>query len=1368
MIYPHIAILPTALYNGRCAFQDLLVHHGVYVIPYSDHSPYEELFTFISQLKPSEIHPIIKETTIHEKEKILSSHEFIKSFSIIPKSLYELCRRRKMEGVSCQNKEQTTYCPTENLTALPSQTSHEITHTKLISRPRITRNKKLSKACEKKGVHFDSSFTSDGGGETSEIDMKQTTDLEREEVIIRISEGTHTRVKIPYNVKNNLLDVQVKLFDISTFWKDVSGILSKLNARNRRAFLRDLSCMHHGESPSHNRDISASYENLTYSSNNSNNSPENMDTSEGPGNHTLTHDSENSFQDMSLSYAMYIKDVTIKSEKLSDSDCISISSVTTITAPQTVLSCKEEREANRDAANIEHFEEMDMLSVKNENTYSDVDTEDLQRRINKEIWKNAIVIFPGDSADDNRLCERYESDNAVENSFDECTPFISETLKSTTDQPSRQKKRNRAGTKPVGSNSDIMQKSDTQTESCSEVSLAPTLLTCSAVQSFANKNQVASGPGTHNNNKKKNSSIIIAEERRSEMKDSNMTLDVENGDTSNTATCSRNIAYKKKARITSKICNSHSFEASHKPVASLGLSEDERGKVVPCNGVEGPINSKSTELLFHICTSAEEEAGCLFKDDHANSASDQSDFDLFSSDNEKAREFCVKLIENNSSTSQAQLFPDNNDTLHTDRKQHDTGVQCELLSDCLSSLCHKEVFPAPTEICVNKDSTNIASTNSVRIMNLLQNVEVLITESDATYSLQSNESEEVNVGKVHAYSKPTLELGKKSDVSNLGSKLYNERSSSRSTDLIIDSADVDKSYSLEHGINCESAGLNNKTAFTNSISHNNDYIDPIAVQSTGQNAAIIITDNSSQNYKKFRNVRNIRHNSTDSNTALISESEASVCPESHIIYNPSRNDVDCNYWTKSNRTPFAMAEVFLAAQKLFFQEDEFPTVAPHLNYSSECRVVAETSDDLLSDFGVVPEMSEISANFPGENGIASKTPEGSACLLDKNGVSAETLEESGHLPSNSNHDIILDTIGKNTVTTEMYGFSETLPLESSFSTLKGTFQYDKKEKYKDIMQIKNSKSMDLMQRKTVSSNEELQSIMVKREDEYSEESCSIEQVTALRKHFDCFIKRAVMKDHMYCKTVQNIQMSSQNVCEVRSPNQTLIKESHVEPCTTRFDICCNREGVPLNENADSRNLLHIAPRFDNFCSTSGVLDSSNHCQNPDRILNQFKGNEFSNPSIFEVDRVKTDLPDDSFTERTVAKEEDKGRKSTEVNETSSDDDPFPSNRVMHVTRTYGRAKCSQDVRKRVIQNSQNLYTSPKNIPSKTDSRDWKSYTIYRVIGRVKVEKSAAQKQFKNQTLVSIPRLGQYKRNRKQSSSEYSSSVFKHRRVSDGT
>lgn len=55
--HPTIAILPTALFEGETNFYQNM--DNVFVIPYSDHSSFNELMTFVSEIKPKEIVPLV-------------------------------------------------------------------------------------------------------------------------------------------------------------------------------------------------------------------------------------------------------------------------------------------------------------------------------------------------------------------------------------------------------------------------------------------------------------------------------------------------------------------------------------------------------------------------------------------------------------------------------------------------------------------------------------------------------------------------------------------------------------------------------------------------------------------------------------------------------------------------------------------------------------------------------------------------------------------------------------------------------------------------------------------------------------------------------------------------------------------------------------------------------------------------------------------------------------------------------------------------------------------------------------------------------------------------------------------------------------
>ena len=54
---PTIAIVPTAIFHGVCSVYDNV--ENVFVVPYSDHSSYVELHSFVRRVQPSHIIPIV-------------------------------------------------------------------------------------------------------------------------------------------------------------------------------------------------------------------------------------------------------------------------------------------------------------------------------------------------------------------------------------------------------------------------------------------------------------------------------------------------------------------------------------------------------------------------------------------------------------------------------------------------------------------------------------------------------------------------------------------------------------------------------------------------------------------------------------------------------------------------------------------------------------------------------------------------------------------------------------------------------------------------------------------------------------------------------------------------------------------------------------------------------------------------------------------------------------------------------------------------------------------------------------------------------------------------------------------------------------
>jgi hypothetical protein len=985
----------------------------MYFIPYSDHSPYEELFTFISHLKPTELYPIVYET------KLVSDSQRMKLSSIIPKSLYDLCCKRK-KITNGQNKELVLPCDKDKPKTPTSQMSSEVRCTSSAGRPEIMQNKKLSKASKKKGVQFDSSDTSDDDtSKTDEADMRQ---LEREEIIIRTSSDNYVRVKIPHNMKNNLLDVQVKLFDISNLWKGLIDISSQLNTK--RKTLRNLTGMYSEGGLSEGRVGADDYELSTYGSDGRTN-PMNT-TSEELGSCPSTHHESvgNTLQEISLPYAMYIKDITVKLQNPDDTDHISVCSVSTVMAPD-----KHELQGNEDSADVQQDCEVrnlrDSFSVKEEDIHEcDIylDGENGLLRT-EDTTKNVIVMFPSDSDTEDTLWGRSESNTAPD---ERKSPFQSNrrgslhrrwnkstrrqrlehphsSQKTITEQLPRLRKRNRANTelnrtnkrkkyysKDNSMSTDIhnlphlwctnytndmdasqahgrkdektlkkgckrnfdkachdrismsvqsaqisnylgepdMQLSDN--ESLSEVSCAPKLLRCSN----DNKNQVYSGSHTPYKKKKK-ANTICGKKNRVKTVSKARDGDVESRRTSHTAACPRDITLNKETRIAS--------EVPHQAVITPGLTE--KGEdIVPCdttcNRMEVVRGAQSSELSFYSCTASEEQSEvastkskrisnlegaensvtggiidviCLPENNQIISPPEQSKSVLpFLSADEQ--EFHGKYAEKNSRMLQTiqhfiqcPLSSDSHNMSQMDPQKHDVGIQCELLTDRgLSGVCHRRVCCAPIEIHVINDSANIPSENPVEITNLSQEVVVLATESVAM--INSRHSAEQKQSSPEGMS----ELHKPWNDPNLG----NEKCST----VTMHDTHVDKSHGLGKVSDPNNSTPKNKATFLrDAILQDNIYNGTdTTVQGTDQSAANAHKSSKNDSNNK-QDVRKTLHSVRDSNRTVTTDNELSQYPES-LKCKPSTNGMDHNYWTNGNRTPFAIAEVFLAAKELSSQK----------------------------------------------------------------------------------------------------------------------------------------------------------------------------------------------------------------------------------------------------------------------------------------------------------------------------------------------------------------------------------------------------------------------------------------------------------------
>lgn len=90
--YPTIAVYPTSIFTG----QDRKRPNNIHVVPYSDHSSYNELLGFVSKLRPKSVHPIVqpKGTTGYKLQSDMSCFKpFLSGKSkvefVIPKSVVD-------------------------------------------------------------------------------------------------------------------------------------------------------------------------------------------------------------------------------------------------------------------------------------------------------------------------------------------------------------------------------------------------------------------------------------------------------------------------------------------------------------------------------------------------------------------------------------------------------------------------------------------------------------------------------------------------------------------------------------------------------------------------------------------------------------------------------------------------------------------------------------------------------------------------------------------------------------------------------------------------------------------------------------------------------------------------------------------------------------------------------------------------------------------------------------------------------------------------------------------------------------------------------------------------------------------------------
>jgi hypothetical protein len=939
--------------------------------------------------------------------------------------------------------------------------SSEVRCTTSGSRPRIIQNKKLSKASEKKGVQFDSSYTS-SDDDTSKTDEASITESEREEVIIRTSSGNYTRVKIPHNVKNNLLHVQVKLFDISYIWKCLIDFSSQLNT-NRKTFLRNMSGTNSEGGLSEARVSADDYEQFTYGSGGRTNSYKGPNTTSeelGSCPSTSRRSVGNAFQEMSP-YEMYIKEI-VKLENPDDTAHISVSNASIVMAPEIQLLGKYGLQENEDIADVKQECDVgslrDTFSVKEDTHEHDIysDGENgLLRCSTENGTKNAIVRFPSDSDTENGLWGRSESNTAPDERkgrfqsdlrgslyrrkwnkstqrqrLEKRMPHPHSTQEAITKLTPRLRKRNRAHTELINS---LRIDSDSSADSSvSELNRTNKRMKCyskensmstdshnlphlgctnyiddmGASQAHGRKDEKTLRKGCNRNLDKAchdrlSTSVQSAQTNMrvsevgcaqlSSCSDDNKSQvysgdgDVESRRTSRRVACSRGVTLNRETRIMSEACAFLSTEALLQAVVAPGLTKKKGEKIVPCdttcNRMEIVRGTQSRELSFYTCTSSEEQSEvastksekisnlkgakdsitggsrdviCLPENNQVISHPEHSKSDLpFLSADEKTQELHGKYTEKNSRKPQtiqhfnhSSISSDSHDMSQMDPQKHDVGIQCELLSDRgLSGFCHSHVCCAPIKIHAINDSANISPENPVGITNLSQEVEVFTTESGAmNSSRQSNESEGTDIAK-KKQSSPELmsQLYRPSNDPSLGSP---------SSTVTMHDTHVDKSYSLgKESDSNNSASKNNTIILASSVALVHERTIPTdiqdniycgtdtAVQGTDQSAANVIAHESSKNdSRNNQDVRKTLHSVRDSNRTVTTDNEVSWYSES-LKCKPSTDGMDRNYWTNGNRTPFAMAEVFLAAKQISSQKGKTHKIGPHhdLNISESSR-----------------------------------------------------------------------------------------------------------------------------------------------------------------------------------------------------------------------------------------------------------------------------------------------------------------------------------------------------------------------------------------------------------------------------------------------
>jgi hypothetical protein len=727
---------------------------------------------------------------------------------------------------------------------------------------------------------------------------------------------------------------------------------------------------------------------------------------------------------------------------------------------------------------------------------------------------------------------------------------------------------------------------------------------------------------------------------------------------SRTVPCSRGVTLNKETRITS--------EALHQAVVTPGLTK-KVDDILPCDttfkGMEVVRGTQGSDLSFYTCTSSEEQSEvastkserisnlegardnvtgggtdviCLSENNRVISPPEHSKSDLpFLSADEKTRELHGKYTEKNSRTSRttqhlihSPLPSDNHDLSQMGPQKHDVEIQCELLCDRgLSGFYHSHVCCVPIEIRVINDSANITPENPIGITNLSREVEVFATESGAMNSSRHSD-----------------ESAKKKQTSpELLSGLYKPPNdpnveSPKSSTFTMQDTHIDKPY----GLGKNESDSNNSAPKNNTIIQDNIYCGTdTAVQGMDQSAANVTAHKSCKNdSRNNQDVRKTLHNVRDSNRTVTTDDEVSRYSES-LKRKPSTSGVDRNYWTNGNKTPFAMAEVFLAAKQISNQRDKTHKIGPLRHFN-----ISESSRNMNDEDGNQQQIHKAISVF---NLECSTQKEKQSMALTEHHLRAEQRKVNCFNDTEEVHTITGKARPVN-ISCVTEGLSGRLSTQDMFS---------------------NSSRGNNPQLHLYRAGEPL--IVLSPCSSVSNSSTTCEETVS---------------------DYENV-LKTEGTTDVLSENGEKVVALETPEGTTDMLSENGEKVVALAQSTNIRSFTNTAPVFDKVCSTS----RSDIRKNPDGVPFCFNKNDLnSSPSCNISGKLQIVFFEDSFSINNASRGNETKQQLLSIPSEMSSDDLFPSNQ-MPVTKTYGRANHSQDAFRSMNQKSEHFYTSQKYKPT---------------------------------------------------------------------